>query len=820
MLSISGTGAGLAMKALRSFLPLLALLTLGLLPAVGPAAGPVTLRFSVWDGDIALKTIKSLIVDFEHENPGIRIKLENYPDFATYHQKMVITYAAGVAPDVAMEDPGNFQRLARRGAFLPLNSFFERTPGFDINAYYKPIVEAHSYEGKVYVLPRDIAPESLIYYNKKAFADAGLGDPKTYDSEWTWDTTPHPEKGRLDFLTVCEKLTKKKGKKTERWAFASGWPELFAQTCAFSMGGSLVDDPEDPKKVLTDSDAMIGGYTFAYDMTAKWGYAPSSTDTSSVLQATTQQLFARQKIAMYQNGIWEVPNMRKTLVPGSKEFFDWDVCLSPKYLNPGGTPMLRAPSGGSGYAIFSSTRYPEEAWRFTRYMAGPPGMKAMAAAGIAQPAIRALAIEPGIWVPGPNTPKDQLYPYNRIVTDTAVRYAYIPMTWENASTVTDRLQKGLDLVWSGQKPPEPIMRDNVKLAQDRLDALRRIENLPVFNWWLGLLFGLLVVGGIVAWVFFPHRGKPLSRHERSETGSAYRFLAPWLLGLAVFTLGPMILSLLMAFADWDIILPARWRGLGNFREAFTEDPSFWTSMWVTLKYTAISVPLGIVASLGLALLLNQKVRGVSLYRSLYYIPSIASAVAAALIWRRIFNPETGLLNAMIYGGEGGSSWLGSLLSNWAGTPGKPVDWLGNEKTALPALIIMSVWGVGGSMVIFLAGLQGIPEYYYEAATLDGAGTLGKFRSVTVPLLTPTIFFTLITGLIGSLQVFTQAFIMTQGGPNDATRFFVYHLYLNAFGSARMGYASALGWILFAVVLVFTAIQLKGSKWVYYEADAK
>ncbi|RYG29361.1 sugar ABC transporter permease, partial [bacterium] len=184
-----------------------------------------------------------------------------------------------------------------------------------------------------------------------------------------------------------------------------------------------------------------------------------------------------------------------------------------------------------------------------------------------------------------------------------------------------------------------------------------------------------------------------------------------------------------------------------------------------------------------------------------------------------FGKDTGLINAMIYGSSG-HSMLGDWLSNLAGTPGQMVDWLGNEVTALPALIVMSLWGVGGGMVIFLAGLQGIPQHYYEAATLDGAGAVGKFRNVTLPLLTPTIFFTLITGLIGSLQAFTQAFIMTQGGPNDATRFFVYHLYQNAFESVRMGYASALGWILFGIVLIFTLIQVRGSKWVYYEAEAK
>jgi multiple sugar transport system permease protein len=281
----------------------------------------------------------------------------------------------------------------------------------------------------------------------------------------------------------------------------------------------------------------------------------------------------------------------------------------------------------------------------------------------------------------------------------------------------------------------------------------------------------------------------------------------------------MVISLLMSFSDWDIIMPARWRGLGNYNEAGLVDPVFWKSMMVTTVYTVFSVPMGLFFSLMLALLLNQKVKGVPLFRSMYYVPSLASAVAAALIWRRVLNPENGLLNMMIYGSSG-KSWLGGVLSNWAGTPNDPVNWLGNEKTALPGIIIMSVWGAGGAMVILLAGLQGIPQYYYEAATLDGAGIFERFKRITVPLLTPSLFFTMITGMIGAFQAFSQALVMTDGGPNDSTRFYVFNLFDAAFRQLRMGYAASLAWILFFVILIVTLLQMKASKWVYYEADVK
>lgn len=241
-------------------------------------------------------------------------------------------------------------------------------------------------------------------------------------------------------------------------------------------------------------------------------------------------------------------------------------------------------------------------------------------------------------------------------------------------------------------------------------------------------------------------------------------------------------------------------------------------MMVTLIYTAFSVPLGVMVALLLALLLNQKVRGIPLFRAVYYVPSLASLVASSLIWRKIFNPENGLLNAVIYGSHG--SWLGTKLSEIAGTPDKRLDWLGSEKFALPGLIIMSMWFAGGGMIIMIAGLQNIPQHYYEAATLDGAGVWGKFRAITIPLLTPTLFFSLVTGFIGSFQVFTQAVVMTSGGPNDSTRFYMYKLYQNAFEQLRMGYASAGAWILFAIIMVVTLVQFRASKWVYYEADTK
>ncbi len=299
------------------------------------------------------------------------------------------------------------------------------------------------------------------------------------------------------------------------------------------------------------------------------------------------------------------------------------------------------------------------------------------------------------------------------------------------------------------------------------------------------------------------RGEKRGTLARRENIEGWLFASPWILGFLIFTLGPMAVSAVLSFAGWDIITPAKWIGLGNVQR-FINDDSALHALRVTTIYAGVSVPLQIVLGLGIALLLNAKISGLRFYRTIYYLPAVLSGVAVALLWRWIFSKEFGLLN------------LG-LASLGIDGPG----WLTDPSWALTALIVMSLWGVGASMVIYLAGLQGIPTELYEAAEVDGAGVLRRFINITLPLLTPVLFFQLIIGIIRSLQVFVQAFIMTDGGPADATLFYVLHLYRNAFLYFRMGYASLLAWVLFIYVLLLTLLVVRSSQaWVYYESESK
>ena len=286
--------------------------------------------------------------------------------------------------------------------------------------------------------------------------------------------------------------------------------------------------------------------------------------------------------------------------------------------------------------------------------------------------------------------------------------------------------------------------------------------------------------------------------------AAYAMLLPWMLGLIIFVAGPILASFVMAFTEWDLLNPPRWVGLRNLREMFYVDDLVAKSLANTAFYTFIGVPLQLATALAMALLLNQKLAGIRFYRTAFYVPSVTPAVANAVLWTLIYSPEFGVANYILHA---------------LGLP--TFRWLVDERMAKLALIAMSLWGVGRTMVIYLAGLQGIPEHLHEAASIDGAGTLQRFASITLPMLTPTIFFTTIMGVISSFQVFSAAYIMTNGGPNNATLFYMLHLYRNAFQHLRMGYASAMAWVLFVIIALLTYLQFASSgRWVYYEGELR
>ena len=293
----------------------------------------------------------------------------------------------------------------------------------------------------------------------------------------------------------------------------------------------------------------------------------------------------------------------------------------------------------------------------------------------------------------------------------------------------------------------------------------------------------------------------MTRSARRDLRDGLLFCSPYILGIILLWVGPMFYSVFLITQKWNMLVPAKYIGWGNI-ERMLADKLVSKSLFVTAYYTFVGVPLQLAVAFALAVLLNLDIKGQSVFRTIYYLPSITPAVAAAVVWVQILNPQYGVINNIL-------GWFGVA----------PIKWLFDPTFAMPAFIMMSLFSVGPAMIIFLAGLQSVPPEVLEAATIDGAGSWARFWKVKVPVISPIIFFNLVMGIIGSFQVFTSSFVMTRGGPQNSTLFVVLYIYTQAFELFRMGYAAALSWMLFIIIMIFTAIQFAlGRRWVYYGGE--
>lgn len=291
----------------------------------------------------------------------------------------------------------------------------------------------------------------------------------------------------------------------------------------------------------------------------------------------------------------------------------------------------------------------------------------------------------------------------------------------------------------------------------------------------------------------------LSAMQRREEREAYLWVSPWLVGFLIFTLLPFLASFALGFTDWNGVGTPKFVGISNYVQLFTADPVFWQSLKVTFIFAALYLPISLVLGFGLALLMNQPLPGMRLFRTIYYAPSVLSGVAVAVLWGFIFNQDFGAMN-----------WL----LHFVGV--KPIPWLESSFWVIPAFVVMQLWGIGGSMLIYLAGIQGVPTQLYDAALVDGAGWSRRLRYITLPMTSPTILFNLVLGLIGTFQIFTQAYIITGGGPNYGSYFYSLNIYNTAFQSLRLGYASSMATVLFVIIAATSGAVFRWSRtWVYY-----
>ncbi|MCL5271267.1 MAG: extracellular solute-binding protein [bacterium] len=742
--------------------------------------------------------------------------------------RFMLSIAGGMPPDVINFDRFAIAEWAARGAFTPLDDYIAA----DLKAghpnairserYYKSVWEEASYQNRVYGIPTDV-DDRILYYNKDLFRRAGLVDaagepvpPRTWSElrAAAKKLNQFDETGRLRVLGISPTLGSSGG--FYMFAFLNG--------ARFMSPDGLICTLNEPRAVqtlqyLVDLYGDAGGYQQV--MAYQAGFQGGALDP-----------FLIGKVAMRIEGQYYIP-----LILQFARDMDYGVApppLSDQLAAGGAKPTSLA--GGWSYAIPANARHKAAAWEFIRFLASDR-VQEMLAEGNRD----AIESQGRIYVPGFVSRAD----LNERFLD---RYVFSNPRMPAAAKVGMRIAADLlpesrprpitpvgQVLWARhvtameeacylKKSPQQALDDAAALVQRELDRfLHPPQGRPVHWTWFYVAYGLLVVlFAAGAWQWDTHTGfrrrvaerlrlkravreagLDLARGSfaRQQWRAGYAMVAPWVVGFIIFGGGPLLFSILMSFCDYDMFNPPRWIGLANFRYFFGQDALVPKAIVNTL-FMVIGVPLGMTASLSLAMLLNQPVRVVSVWRTLFYLPAIMPAVASMVLWIWIFNPMGGVINKLI---------------EVAGVQGP--NWLASEQWSKPALILMGLWGAGAQMLIWLAGLKGISPHYYEAAALDGAGRWKQFRHVTLPMLTPYIFFNLVMGFIGIFQIFEVAFIMTQGGPVNSTLFYVYHLFNNAFRYGHMGYASAMAWVLFAIIMALTFVQLKlANRWVYYEGD--
>lgn len=727
--------------------------------------------------------------------------------------RFLVSVAGGAPPDVIRFDRYAVSEWAARGAFAKLDDFVEadRLTGDEAairpENFYKSCWEEAVYENPIthergiYAIPADVDDRAL-FYNKDMLKRGGYVDaagearpPRTWEEleEMAVKLTERDSRGRITRLGFAPN-------------FGNAWLYLYS----WMLGGEFLS--ENRRHCTFTSAPVVQALqwmTHMYDAIggAERAYAFQGGIQSGRLSVAPGEVdpFVQGRVAMKIDGYWQFPEVL------AQFGHDLNYGVSPPPMPASALTEGRQPiSWVSGwcYAIPSTARHKAAAWELTRFLCS---QRAIEIIGKSQKA--RLESIGQTYVPQQNSNRK----INQWLYDTYIANnpAVQPKVREGAKLLNDLLEVSPirpvtpvgQLLFNEQKratenaifhkmSPEAALSQSQAIVQQQLDHALSPPRGVIVPWKYFLwLYGAIVItaGSIIfAW---ERRGR---RFEAQWLGG-WISASPWLIGFVALTGGPLLFSIIISFCDYDVLNPARFVGLENYRWMFRHDPLFWKAVGNT-AYMIIGIPLGMALSLALALLLSANIRGVAVWRTLFYLPTIVPAVAASILWIWILNPNIGLLNNVLaaFGIHG-------------------PNWLQDEHTSKPALILMGLWASGGGMIIWLAGLRGITPTYYEAAALDGANAWQRFRHITLPLLTPYIFFNLIMGLIATLQIFTQAFIVTQGGPIDSTLFYAYHLFNHAFRFLQMGYASALGWFLFLAVFGLTILQIRLSRrWVHYE----
>ncbi|MCC6696781.1 MAG: extracellular solute-binding protein [Candidatus Hydrogenedentes bacterium] len=791
----------------------------------------VTLYY--WGNDLALENdvlvAQDLIQDFENRHdgsdgrPAIKVILGQSATFdrTSDPQRLLCAIAGGDPPDVVWFDRFAVGEWASRGAFVPLQPFLDEDLAqrpddpFTMRPeqFYEACWAESVYKDTLYAIP-DYTDNRALFYNQdlleKHAAEliaAGCVDPKDPSKPGpprTWEQL----KAATRILTIFDGNGDlvRIGFLPHSPTFGNSWLYLYA----WLNGGEFLSP--DGSVCTLDSPKVVEALAFMTELYDIMGGAEKVIAFQTSAMGGDLDPFLSDKVAMKIDAdyyLTDIANKRRDMRLG--------VALAPA---PEGMRQLGW-CGGHAFVIPRGAKHLPEAWEFIKYLSSQRAFEIKADAG------KQLSRASGnVYIPSMSGRKDvtlwamENYLYSdptiaakfkdakRVFVDAMPFSRYRPVTpvgqllWnEQVRGMEQGIYKRYDKQDILRNSQISLERSAAAVQADLNRVLHPVEY-PTLSWSpIIVIYVLMLAGGTTCLYIYFNRRVQARGYFRREFYAGYLFASPWFIGFVIFGGGPIFFSFVMSFCQYDVMTPPKWVGLNNYSEMFFSDPLFYKSLYNTL-FMALSIPITMVLGLGIAMLLAKETRGMATYRTIFYLPTIMPAVAAAILWTWIFNPQEGVLNSVLRS---------------AGLPAPA--WLQDVGLAKTALIMMMAWGAGGSMIIWLAGLKGIPQHLYEAAEMDGAGPIRRFWSITLPMLSPYILFNLIMGLIATFQVFTQAYVMTRGGPLDATLFYVYALFNNAFRYMKMGYASAMAWVLFAIVLILTLVQLRLSKlWVHYESE--
>lgn len=756
--------------------------------------------------------------EFNRQNPKIQVIIGTPGGRGGMDpQKLMTAIVGGTPPDVVMQDRFAVGGWASRDAFLPLDDLIsnpETNPPDNRHIvpenFFSACWNEALYRNKIYAIPFD-TDARILYYNRDLFRKKGM-DPDR-PPEWWDELWPYAKK--LNFFD-------NKGDYQ-----AMGFIPLFGNSGLYLYGwqndGQFLS-PDGRTCTLNEPritealtfitalyDSLGGREKVVSRFEASWQGSSGSTMTDP---------FLNDKVVMKIDGSWYL----QTLVRYRPDL-DFGVAPAPV---PRGKQHITW-SGGFSFVIPVGCRHVNEAWQFIRWMVSPEGavfeyehQKAY------NDSVGFPESIPYIHANRPcndtlrqvfQTDKPAIRRAYELCMDMMGQSRYRPVT-PAGQVLWDNVTRSEELSTYHVYPPQEALNQGTAKVQAEIDALLKEPTAPLWNFPITFFSLALVLIGLLLWGLVRLlRFRRLSRMQWQEIKAGYFFAMPWFVGFIMLMLGPMVISFLFSFSEYDVLHPARFVGLDNFinlvgfhRSADSSgifgyvpnDPLFWKSLGNTFYLVLIGLPLSLVVGLSIALLLNKDIKGIPAYRTLYYLPSIVPVVATAILWNFFLNPKSGLIN---------------YLLGLAGIYGP--NWTGDAAWTKMCVIFMLLWGAGGSMIIWLAGLKNIPRSMYEASEIDGASTFQQFWRITIPILTPTIFFNLIMGTIGYFQIFTQAYVLignstTSAGPKDSLLFYVLYLFNSAFQFFKMGYASAMAWILFLIILILTLLNFKlANRWVHY-----